>query len=735
MRSTHVGCLYTDLQSHAASQAHVSRYHRCDNRQRYLQFEAHVQAKNVQGAGISSGEGEDARFRLMANAAPILMWMASPDGHCFFFNDSWLRFRGRTLDQEAADNWAGIHADDLARCQSVYGEAFAARRPFEMDYRLRRHDGEYRWVYDSAAPMYDDGGGFAGFAGACIDITSRRQADDEKSALALELALSLDEMRTLLDVIPIGIGIADDAACTVIRVNPAFARHLRVTPAQNASKTAPGADELPFRVMRDGREVSPRDLPMQRAAKARETIAEEEYDVVYADGSSVTLLEYAAPLLDADGDVRGAIGAFVDVTAMRRAQDTQAFLARASEILGASNAYEQTLQDVAMLFVPRFADWCTMDVAEADGLRTLAVAHADAQKLEVAHRMIRRYPARGDERIGVPHVLRSGRSVLVEHVGDAEFVSASHDEEHLRVLRAGGFRSYICVPMMARGRALGTITFVSAETGRIFDRRDLAFAEDLGRRVAVAIDNSRLLREAQETAAELREASAAKDEFLGLISHELRTPITTIFGNAQVLRRHGERVTVEDRAAALSDIEQETDRLQRIIDNLLVLARMQAGQQVPTEPVLLGYLIGRLASKHLERFPARAVDVSVPEGLPPVEAEAVYVEQVLANLLSNAEKYSPAGQPIAIEAFVADDGVSVSVLDRGAGLGEGEHEQVFSPFYRSERTRAQASGAGMGLAVCRRLIEAQGGTIGAKSRSGGGAAFTFTLPIAKEIHS
>jgi PAS domain S-box-containing protein len=119
------------------------------------------------------------RFRTMADNAPVLLWMAGLDGLCDFFNQGWLKFTGRALEEELGNGWAeGIHPEDFARSMQTYLEAFVARRAFSMEYRLRRHDGQYRWIYDQGAPRFDEGGAFAGFIGSCVDITAQHEARD-----------------------------------------------------------------------------------------------------------------------------------------------------------------------------------------------------------------------------------------------------------------------------------------------------------------------------------------------------------------------------------------------------------------------------------------------------------------------------------------------------------------------------------------------------------------------------
>ena len=188
--------------------------------------------------------------------------------------------------------------------------------------------------------------------------------------------------------------------------------------------------------------------------------------------------------------------------------------------------------------------------------------------------------------------------------------STATDEEQLKLLRYAKIVSYSSVPLVARGRTLGAMTLFTLmrDSGRRMNRADFALAEEVARRAGIAIDNARLFAEAQRTAAELRVANQAKDEFLGLVSHELRTPITTIFGNAQVLHYRGSRLDAETRDQAVADIEQESERLHRIIDNMLVLSRLEAGREIETEPVVVDRMVERIVASFRQRQKYRTIE-------------------------------------------------------------------------------------------------------------------------------
>lgn len=275
-----------------------------------------------QQSEASLRESED-RFRYMTDSAPMLVWMAGTDGLCNYFNRGWLEFTGRTLEQEWGSGWAeGVHPEDLQRCLETYRTAFEARRSFSMEYRLRRFDGVYRWLLDLGVPRFmPDKGDFLGYIGSCIDITERKAAEAEIKQLNQSLTYQVKQLETLLEVIPVGIGIAEDPQCLKIRVNSNFAIQLGIPNQINASLSAP-VEERPssFKVYQNGRELTPEELPMQYAAAHGVEVRDFEVDVVHDNGKVVRLLEYAAPLLNERGEPRGCIGAFLDITTRVQAE-------------------------------------------------------------------------------------------------------------------------------------------------------------------------------------------------------------------------------------------------------------------------------------------------------------------------------------------------------------------------------------------------------------------------------
>jgi PAS domain S-box-containing protein len=255
------------------------------------------------------------------------------------------------------------------------------------------------------------------------------------------------------------------------------------------------------------------------------------------------------------------------------------------------------------------------------------------------------------------------------------------------------------------------------ENGRL--KAIITLSQDITQRKA-----SHAEREAQIS--ELAKANQLKDEFLGLVSHEMRSPVTTILGLSEVLTENNRHFEKESVAEALVEIRDAARRLSRIVKDLLTLSRADSEGRVELEPVSIAALLETISTEHRRNYPGRRLEVHLPADLPHVLAHRVYLEHILDNLLANAEKYSDPSEGIEIQGCQADALVLVEVLDRGTGIGEDERERIFDAFYRSPRTR-KLPGIGLGLAVCKRLVEVQNGTIEVEPRPGGGSVFRIAL--------
>jgi K+-sensing histidine kinase KdpD len=269
-------------------------------------------------------------------------------------------------------------------------------------------------------------------------------------------------------------------------------------------------------------------------------------------------------------------------------------------------------------------------------------------------------------------------------------------------------------------------TAVSYLSYRLRSERDRARAESKERRQALE-RAAEMSDELTRIAASEQRAAELRDAFNSIVSHELRTPITAIYGGAKLLARRDRQLDDATRQELIDDLETEADRLYRLVEDLLVLSRSEGGQlERIADPVAMAHLVRRVTTSEQARWPGAKFEFQSTTQVT-ARGDETYVEQVLRNLLSNAAKYSPGGTNVEVLVDEVPEGVRVRVLDSGGGIREEEVDRLFQLYYRSPETAAKAGGAGIGLFVCRVLVEAMGGRIWAAPRPEGGAEFGFVL--------
>jgi two-component system, OmpR family, sensor histidine kinase KdpD len=283
------------------------------------------------------------------------------------------------------------------------------------------------------------------------------------------------------------------------------------------------------------------------------------------------------------------------------------------------------------------------------------------------------------------------------------------------------------IELVAGGRRVGTLELVEGSEPNLQARRRLLPA--LASLLAVAVDRERLANAAFDAEA-LRRSDTVKTAVLRAVSHDLRSPLTAIRAAGDGLEDETLVLTAEDRRELLDTIRVEVRRLERVVDNLLALSRLQAGAVAPVPEV---WTVDDLIYGALDEVGSSTerVNVSVPADAPPVLVDAVQVRQILVNLIDNALKFSPPQSPVSVRVTRTRKEVIVRVIDQGRGVPENELEHVFEPFYRGAPAQDQ-TGTGLGLAIARGFAEANGGRLWAESRPGQGAGFAIALPPAEE---
>lgn len=746
-----------------------------------------------------------------------------------------------------------LHPSDRERVENAIDRHLQTKEPFDEEYQIQRSDGIYLYWSDRGTALWDDQGQPYKWIGATTDITLRQWAQTEIIKLNRTLKRRVKELQTLLKFIPIGIAISEDPHCERIRFNSVLAHNLGISsPVLSHFNPLPEARADGFKLYHNGREIAPEEFPMRYAATHQVEVLEFEVDAIHEDGRAIEFLTYAAPLLDEEGQTRGAVGAFVDIThrkqieeALRhseelyrslaealpqmiflctcegkleycnpsavnyiglsleqilhrsplewihpsdraetvahwrnaiatetayeievrlqrsdgfsrwhtlrmnpiagvgdrqlkwlgtatdiddrkRSRQQERFLATASSVLANSLDYQTTLDSLAHLTVPSIADWCAIDVVEKDGtIERLAVAHTDPAKEELAKELYRRYPPKKEATMGQANVLRTGQSELYPHIPDSVLVEAASDAEHLRILRELLLNSGMCVPLKARGRTLGTITFVREVGSRCYDRTDLIMAEKLAHRAGIALDNARLYREAQD-------ANRLKDEFLATLSHELRTPLNSILGWAQILRNR--RLSQEKMGLALETIERNSRLQFQLIEDLLDVSRIITGKlRLNVTSVSLLKAIEEAIKSVRPAAEAKHIQLKteLDRHAGPVSGDRDRLQQIVWNLLSNAIKFTPPEGCVTIILEQFQNSIQIRILDTGQGIKPEFLPYVFDRFRQADSSSTRAyNGLGLGLAIVRHLTELHGGTVSADSPGlGQGAMFTVELPL------
>ena len=428
--------------------------------------------------------------------------------------------------------------------------------------------------------------------------------------------------------------------------------------------------------------------------------------------------------------------------AAEASRDRFAFLAEVSRCLAESLDYETTLATVAGMSLPYLGAWCIVDVCTGDGgIRRVAVLHPDPAKQAVARALHERYPPHADDLLGAPRVIRTGRPEVVVDVSDTALGATARDAEHLRLLRELGIGAYVIAPMVVRGRVVGAMTFVTAESGRRFGDLDVILADDLASRAALAVDNARLhtdALQARQDAAAAQEtaeaASRAKSEFLAVMSHELRTPLNAISSYAELIEMgiHGP-VTPEQRTD-LARIQRSHRHLMGLINGVLNYSRLEAGAvHYAVQDVALDEALATCEALVAPQVTAKRLALAFG-GCDPaltVRADAEKLQRIVLNLLTNAVKFTEPGGHVTLGCAPRIGAVAITVADTGHGIPAEQLERIFEPFVQVDArlTRTQ-EGVGLGLAISRDLARGMGGDLTVESTPGTGSTFTLLLPRA-----
>jgi PAS domain S-box-containing protein len=517
------------------------------------------------------------RYQGLIEALPQLVWTARPDGWCDYLSPQWVAFTGIPESEQLGSGWLNaLHPDDRERAADVWVNTVGGRAVYDLDYRIRRYDGEYCWFQTHGVPLRDEQGTIIKWIGTCTNIQDRKEA---------EIA--------------------------------------------------------------------------------------------------------------------------------------QQLLAKAGELLTSTFDENSILASITKLAVPQLADWCAVDLLQDDGtLKRSALAHVDPEKVALGYEISSRFPPRPSISGGIFQVLRDGQPILYTEISQSVLNQFAHDQENLRMLESLGVCSMMILPLNARDRAHGTITFVNGESGRHFDADTFALGQDLAHRAALSVDNARLYNQAQK-------ALQARNEFLSIAAHELKTPITSLRGFAQLVLRQfnrGNGVNVESMRQAMQTIDDQSVRLAHLISQLLDISRIEVGRlMIEREQTDINALVRRVVETIGTSSPIHPVTLHESASII-ANVDPIRFEQIITNLLSNAVRYSPEGSPIDENTF------RIRVTDQGLGIPPDKRSALFQRFSQAHLDQ-HLGGLGLGLYITQQIVEMHGGTIGFEPGEEKGTRFTVTMPL------
>jgi PAS domain S-box-containing protein len=642
-----------------------------------------------------------------------------------------------------------IHPKDRKRVEKLIQETLKSGKKYEAEYRIVGKKGHERWVIARGRVERNAHGKVTRFPGVMIDITERKLAEDK--ALNSE-----NSLRFMANAMP-----------QLVWVTRPDGYHeyynkqwYEYTGTEPGSTDGEGWNNL----------FHPNDRERARQVWKHSLKSGEPYEIEYrlyhaATKSYRWVIGRALPYKNDSGEILKWYGTCTDIDDQKRTSHIQAFLANASKELSSSLDFTTTLNNITRLCIPEVADWCTVDIYnEKSGWDQIALAHTDPSKISLARRYREMNPIDvNDPNTGLMRLLDDGEAQFYPFISEELIATSIEDPERRNFMISLDLHSIIMAPLVIKGKTVGAITLVSSESGRYYTETDLEMVKELASRISLHMTNAELYEDTQRELQERRKleeylrlekeklearvkqrtkqlqeysdslarSNQELQDFAYVASHDLQEPLRKIQAFGTLLADEyddslgeGKDYLIRMRSAA--------ERMSTLIQDLLSFSRVTTMAK-PDVTVPLNVVVRDVLSDLETRIQETNGSVEVGD-MPIVNADPTQMRQLFQNLIGNALKFhrEDAAPHIVVSAkpFDAENKFyEFSIADNGIGFDEKYLDRIFSVFQRLHN-RGTYEGTGIGLAVCKKIVERYGGTIGAASKKDQGSTFTFTLPAA-----